>query len=154
MSAPDSVVIGIGNEFRRDDGIGPAVAAQVAGLPGVRALTCSAEPAALLDAWTGVALAVLVDAADGGVPGRIRRCAIGELTDPRPVSSHDLSIRQTYELGLVLGRAPDELVVVTVDVADTGYGPGLSPAVAAVLPHAVNLVRCIVGTELEKAANS
>ena len=49
------VVIGIGNDHRRDDGIGPAVAAAVAarGLPGVRVHRCAAEPTAILDAWDG-----------------------------------------------------------------------------------------------------
>ncbi|MGI9126012.1 MAG: hydrogenase maturation protease [Mycobacterium sp.] len=146
-----AVVIGIGNEFRRDDGIGPAVAAQLSGLPGVRVLACAAEPAAILDAWTGAALAVLVDAAAGGVPGRIRRCGIGDLVDPAPLSSHELNVRQTYELGRALGRVPESVVVVAVDVADTGQGPGLSPAVAAALPLAVGVVRDVLGDFRQQA---
>ena len=75
------VVIGIGNDYRGDDGIGPAVAHAIGGqhLPGVRVLTCAAEPTAVLDAWTGAAVAVLIDAADGGEPGRIRRPGIAQL---------------------------------------------------------------------------
>ena len=147
-----AVVIGIGNAFRRDDGIGPAVAAQLAAR-GVSAVTCAAEPTAILDAWAGSALAVLVDAAGGGVPGRIRQCTIEDLADVAPVSSHDLGLRQTYELGLMLGRAPGALVVVTVDVADTGHGVGLSPAVADALPGAVRLVEGILGQQSEKSAD-
>lgn len=142
-------MIGIGNEFRRDDGIGPAVAARLAAR-GVPAVMCRAEPTAILDAWAGSALAVLVDAAAGGVPGRIRQCAIDDLADSAPVSSHDLGLRQTYELGLLLGRAPGTLVVVTVDVADTGHGVGLSPAVADALPGAVRLVEGILGQQSEE----
>ena len=69
-----AVVVGIGNPHRRDDGVGPAVAARVAArrLPGVRVIDCAAEPAALLEAWAGAPLAVLVDAVSGGVPGRVR----------------------------------------------------------------------------------
>ena len=147
-----AVVIGIGNAFRRDDGIGPAVAAQLAAR-GVSAVTCPAEPTAILDAWAGSALAVLVDAAGGGVPGRIRQCTIEDLADAAPVSSHDLGLRKTYELGLMLGRAPGALVVVTVDVADTGHGVGLSPAVADALPGAVRLVEGILGRQSEKSAD-
>lgn len=147
-----AVVIGIGNAFRSDDGIGPAVAAQLAAR-GVSAVTCAAEPTAILDAWAGSALAVLVDAAAGGVPGRIRQCTIEDLADAAPVSSHDLGLRQTYELGLMLGRAPGALVVVTVDVADTGHGVGLSPAVADALPGAVRLVQGILGRQSEKSAD-
>lgn len=150
MTGP--VVIGIGNAFRRDDGIGPAVAAQLA-IRGIPAVTCPAEPTAILDAWDDAALAVVVDAADGGVPGRIRQCTVDDLADSAPVSSHDLGLRQTYELGLMLGRAPGSLVIVTVDTADTGHGVGLSPAVAAALPGAVRLVEGILGRQPEKSAD-
>lgn len=150
-----AVVIGIGNEFRRDDGIGPAVAAELSarGLPGVRVLTCAAEPAALLDAWAGATRAVLVDAAAGDEPGRVRTCGLDGLTEPCPVSSHDLGVRQAYELGRALGRAPASVVVVTVDVADTGHGQGLSPAVRAALPEAVRAVQRVVFAAVEERAH-
>ena len=78
--SPD-VVIGIGNNFRRDDGVGLAVAEEVAkrGMPGVRVVTAIAEPSAILDAWSNTRLAVVVDAAmgEGLSPGRIRRWTPG-----------------------------------------------------------------------------
>ena len=137
-----AVVIGIGNTFRRDDGIGPAVAADIAGreLPGIRVLSCPAEPTAILDAWQGATRAVLIDAAVGDRPGRVRRSGVDELAESRPVSSHDLDLRQTFELGRALGRVPSSITVVSVDVADTGHGEGLTPAVAAALPEAVRAV--------------
>ena len=51
----DGVVIGIGNSFRRDDGVGLAVADEIAkrGLADVRVVTAIGEPRAILDAWTG-----------------------------------------------------------------------------------------------------
>lgn len=155
-----AVVIGIGNSFRRDDGVGPAVAAElIARDPaGVRVITCAAEPAALLDAWDGAALAVLVDAvlvdaAAGDEPGRVRRCSLDDLVDAAPVSSHDLSVRQAYELSRVLGRAPRSVVVVTVDVADISHGRGLSPAVHAALPDAVRAVLAVVLEQADEAAH-
>ena len=97
----DTVVIGVGNRYRRDDGVGPEVAAAVEALrlPGVRVLRCGTETTAILDAWAGAWLAVVVDAAAGGTPGRVRQCALDDLAEQRPVSSHELSLRQTYELG-------------------------------------------------------
>lgn len=142
-----TVVIGVGNEFRRDDGVGPAVAAAVAArcLPGVRVLTCAAEPAALLDAWSGSRSAILIDAAVGEEPGRVRTTPLGELADARErLSSHDLSLWQTYRLGRELGRVPDTVLVVSVGAADTGHGAGLSPAVAAALPAALDAVLAAV----------
>ena len=148
LPAASVVVIGIGNDLRRDDGIGPAVAAAVADrcLPGVRVLACAAEPAAILDAWAGAAVAVLVDAVvdDDPLPGRIRQWAAADLAVSNRLSSHDLDLRQTYELGCALGRAPESVVVITVDVADTGHGPGLTPMVAAALPAAVETVVAVI----------
>lgn len=140
-----AVVIALGNTFRRDDGVGPAVAAEVErlGLPGVR-VVCAAETTAILDAWEGAEVAVVVDAAAGGEPGAVRRCRVDEVAQETPVSSHGLSLAQTFELGTTLGRAPASLVVVAVGVCDTGHGVGLSPAVGAALPEAVRVVRSVV----------
>ena len=104
-----TVVIGIGNELRRDDGVGPAVAAELdaAGLPGVRVRTCAAEPAALLDAWAGAGRTVLVDAAAGNEPGRVRVGTLSDFVGHSAVSSHDMDLRQAYELGRALGRQPN-----------------------------------------------
>jgi len=152
-----AVVIGIGNDLRRDDGIGPAVAAAVVGrgLPGVRVLTCAAEPTAILDAWSGAGLAVLVDAAvvADGIPGRVRQSSLSEVADSRALSSHDLSLVGTYELGRALGRAPASVVVVSIDVVDTGYGTGLSPAVAAALPAAVRAVAAILAGQAQESSD-
>ncbi len=136
-------MVGIGNGFRRDDGVGPAVAAEIAGIgvAGVRVLTSTGEPGELLDAWDGVALAVVVDAAvgDGAAPGRIRRWVPGD-EPATAVSSHELGLPATYALGEALGHIPDRLVVFTIDVSEVGYGDGLSPQVAAAVPHVVGAV--------------
>ena len=154
------MVIGVGNRYRRDDGVGPEVAAAVEALrlPGVRVLRCGTETTAILDAWDGAGLAVVVDAAVvdaavGGTPGRVRQCALDDLAAQTPVSSHELSLRQTYELARALDRAPGSVVVVTVDVADTGHGVGLSAAVAAALPELVRVVQRVVGQQTQEAGH-
>ena len=71
------VVIGLGNEYRRDDGAGLAVVTSLRGRvpPGVELVLTDGEPTRLIEAWTGAALAVVVDAvrADPPRPGRERR---------------------------------------------------------------------------------
>lgn len=148
------VVIGVGNDYRRDDGVGLAVAAAIAGraLPGVQVHHGVAESTAFLDAWSGARLAIVVDAAvaSDAVPGRIRRYSAADVTAARPVSSHSLDLVHTLALGWVLGRVPAALVVFTVDVADTGYGVGLTDAVAAAVPGVTDAivaeVRSVTGT--------
>lgn len=138
------VVIGIGNSFRHDDGVGLAVADRIAerNLPGVRVVTGIGEPAAMLEAWSGAARVVVVDAAvgDDSTPGRIRRWTAHDLDATTVVSSHAFGLAQTYALGRALGRIPDDVVVFTVETADTTHGVGLTPAVAAAVPDVVAAV--------------
>ena len=150
-----TVVIGVGNVYRRDDGVGPAVAEVVEArrLPGVRVVRCAAETTALLDAWTGSGLAVIVDASVGGTPGRVRYGTFDDFGDAPQLSSHELSLTQTYQLALALGRAPESVRVVTVDVADTSHGVGLTPAVRAAITEAVRSVERIIVEQSEKSAD-
>ncbi len=138
----DVVVIGVGNRYRGDDGVGPAVAAGCAAraLPGVRVVTEVADATDLLEAWSGAALAVIVDAAAGPAPGRVGCCGIHDLPGTAALSSHGLDIAAALRLGQALERLPAELVVVTVGVADTGHGLGLSVKVAEAVPAAVEWV--------------
>lgn len=136
------VVIGLGNTYRRDDGVGIAVATALdqLALPGVQVVTGIAEPMSLLEAWAGAALAVVIDAtvAGGSSPGRIRRCGPDDLVVAHGrTSSHSLDLARAYALGQVLERVPSALVLFTVETGDVGYGVGLIPAVAAAVPKVV-----------------
>jgi hydrogenase maturation protease len=141
---PHVAVIGLGNSFRRDDGVGPAVAAAVdaRGIPGVRVLTEAADPVTVLDAWAGVRLAVLIDAVvtETPRPGRIHRCATDHLAGSPAVSSHAVDVATLLALGEALHRMPNDFVVFAVEAAETGYGPGLTPDVAAAVPLVVDAV--------------
>jgi hydrogenase maturation protease len=131
------VVIGVGNEFRRDDGAGPAVVAGLRDLapPGVRLVVTDGEPTRLIEAWAGAALAVVVDAvrADPPRPGTVHRfevAAPGTGTG-RPASSHGLGLDDAISLAMALDRMPGRLIVHAIEAADLTQGPGLSPPVAA-----------------------
>lgn len=137
------VVIGLGNRHRRDDGVGVVVAEEVdrLGLNGVRVVTDIVEPMSLLEAWSGAGLAVVIDGAASTppAPGRVRRCALSDVAAGDGLSSHGVDLARTHALGEALGRAPGELVLLTVDVADTGHGPGLTPPVGRAVPQAVGI---------------
>lgn len=145
-----AVVIGIGNEYRRDDGIGPALVAELErrALPGVRTAVCDGEPATLLETWHGAELAIVVDAVlcEPSTPGRIRRSQVGSLPGGRGgVSSHAMGVPDALLLGRALDRVPHDLVVFAVEAADLGLGAGLSPAVGAALPGLVDAVLAELG---------
>jgi hydrogenase maturation protease len=111
-------------------------------LPELRVLTSTGEPGTILDAWAGVELAVVVDAAstDDSVPGRIRRWTPGAVAASPGTSSHAFGLPQTYALGQALGRLPNSLVVFTVDIADAALGPRFSAPVAAAGPEVVDTI--------------
>ena len=134
-----AVVIGVGNEFRRDDGAGPEVVARLRGqLPDdVCLLVSDGEPARLIEAWAGAPVAVIVDAvrAEPAVPGRVHRLVLhraGAATAP-PTSSHGLGLDCAIGLAQALDRMPGMLILHAVDAADVGQGTGLTPAVAAAI---------------------
>jgi hydrogenase maturation protease len=133
------VVIGVGNEFRRDDGIGPEVLSRLRGRTpdGVRLVTSDGEPARMIEAWTGAWLAVVVDAvlADppSPFPGRLHRIVVDRALGAaaRPVSSHGFGLGESIALARALDRMPERLIVHAVEAAEVGYGVGLTPGVAA-----------------------
>ena len=134
-----AVVIGVGNEFRRDDGAGPAVVARLRGhlRDDVRLLVSDGEPARLIEAWAGVPLAVIVDAvrAEPAVPGRLHRLVLHRAgaAAGQPASSHGLGLDCAIGLAQVLDRMPGMLILHAVEAADVGQGTGLTPAVAAII---------------------
>lgn len=151
------VVIGVGNDYRRDDGFGPQVVAALADrqagdprLSGVDLRVSDGEPTRLIDLWTGAGLAVVVDAVldDGHHAGdrhELALDALDQLTDEPPATSHAISLGSTVALGQALGRLPRRLVVLAVSGTEFGFGQGLTPPVAAAVPAVVERACVLVG---------
>jgi hydrogenase maturation protease len=145
------VVIGVGNELRRDDGIGPAVLDLLRSLQpvppelvGVTLAVTDGEPTRLIDLWADADLAVVVNAVRSPTdrPGHRYELSLTELAnaDAAPVSSHHVCFGDTVALAGTLDRLPRELVVVAVAGADFGFGSGLTPAVAdCLVPMALRI---------------
>jgi hydrogenase maturation protease len=146
------VVIGVGNDFRRDDGAGPAVVTSLRGRvpPGVELVLTDGEPARLIEAWTGAALAIVVDAvrADPPRPGRAHRFVLDRpLTGTtRTASSHGFGLDDAVRLAIALDRMPGRLVVHAIEAADLSQGPGLTPLVTAAV---ANVARAVL-SEIER----
>jgi len=140
MTASRVVVAGVGNEHRRDDGVGPVVAARVVPLvPGVRDVGPVADPLDLLGLWDGADLAVVIDASRSGAePGTV---GVVDIVAGPPrlgvTSTHGLGVDAALRLAGALGRGPRRVVVVGVEGDSFGTGVGLSAPVAAAVPLAV-----------------
>ncbi|MBO1334418.1 hydrogenase maturation protease [Streptomyces sp. VRA16 Mangrove soil] len=144
-------VIGVGNEFRRDDGVGWAAVALLAERarqrplpPGTRLATCDGDPGRLIGLWEGAELAVVLDAAHAhpGTPGRVHRIELDavRLNRPPEAGSHGLGLGEAVELARVLGRLPGRLVVYAVEGADSSLGTQMTPDVAASVEHLARTV--------------
>ncbi|MDF3299130.1 hydrogenase maturation protease [Streptomyces tropicalis] len=141
--APRIVVVGVGNAFRHDDGVGWAVVARLAERaarrplpPGTVLETSDGEPAGLLGLWEHAELAVVVDAAvaEPASPGRVHRVALDAARrppSPGAASSHGPGLGDAVELSRALDRLPGRLVVFAVEGTDHTQGPGLTRPVAA-----------------------
>lgn len=126
------LVLGIGNRFRSDDGVGPAVADRLRAL-GIPAEERSGEGAELIDAWQGHDTVIVVDACrSDAAPGTVLR--IDAAVEPLPAglfhySSHLFGLAEAVETARALGRLPRRLIVFGIEGAAFGFGDSLSPAV-------------------------
>jgi hydrogenase maturation protease len=140
------VVIGIGNPYRRDDGVGGAVIALLRdiGPHEVAYVELDGEPTRLIDAWDEADLAVVVDACQsGGASGEIHLIDLDSSDLPiRPaaLSGHSSGLRDAIELGRALDRMPGCLRVIAVEGADFAAGEQMSPSVTAAVPRAARAV--------------
>lgn len=152
MKPRRAVVIGIGNPYRRDDGVGPAaIAALRPSCPdGVVLAVSDGEPSHLLGLWEGTSLAVVVDAVrcDPPAPGRIHRHSELPGLPAAAGSTHGLGVPDAIRLAQALDRAPGKLIVLAVEVADLSLGLGLSAAVAACMPHLASSVLDVLAAAL------
>ena len=106
------------------------------------------EPTRLLDLWTGADLAVVVDAVHTGADhgGHVYELTVDDLAGTSTVdTSHRVGLGTTVELARALDRMPGRLVVLAVDGTEFGYGPDLTPAVAAAVEPVARRVRAVLG---------
>ncbi len=148
---PLVVVAGLGSEYRRDDGAGPLVAARAVEEAGTgRDVGPITDPLDLLGVWDGADLAVVVDAVrSGAVPGTVHVVELegGGLPSGRSgtTSTHGIGLAGVVRLSRAVGAAPRRVVVVGIEGEDFGRGTGLSPAVEAALPGAVDRIVDLIG---------
>ena len=153
------VVIGCGNLNRRDDGAGPEVlrllreggAGERAGA--VRLLDAGTDGMAVMFAARGCKTLIVVDACrSGSEPGAVFEAPGAALEQPhRPANTlHDFR----WDHALYAGRAifredfPSDVTVLLIEAADTGFGVGLSPAVAEAVGKVARRVTDLLAEKL------
>ncbi len=153
-AAPATLVVGLGNPLRGDDGVGPRVAqalAEAALPPEVEVLDGGTRGLEVVNMLEGRRRAIFVDAADlGRAPGEFARFTLDQvrlLGDDGHLSVHAAGLRDALLLAEALDMLPLEVIIYGVQPARLEWDDALSPEVEATLPQ-------LVAAVLEEAVGS
>jgi hydrogenase maturation protease len=134
-----TLVIGIGNRLRGDDGIGPAVADEIASwnLPGVKAIAVHQLVPELVAELEQAARVLFVDAAVDLRDQSYAWKQVETALSPHPLGHHDTPENLLALTRDMMGRCPDAWLL-AIAIACTDIGETLSPTaqrnIAAALP--------------------
>jgi hydrogenase maturation protease len=143
-----TVLIGIGNLYRGDDGAGIVIARRVRAKVGesVPVIEESGDGCSLLNTWQNFSKVILVDAVSSAAPpGTIHR--FNPCVDPIPrrffrYSTHGFGVAHALDLARVLNKLPRSMMFFGIEGQNFGIGEGLSAqveqAAESVLTQIVN----------------
>ena len=141
------LVIGLGNRFRHDDGVGLYIADNIRSHENkqMKVIDNISDSAALIEAWSGEDKVFIVDAVKSdGKPGAIYR--FDALSEKIPAdifarySTHAINLTETIELAKVLEQLPDSLVVFGIEGGDFSSGTGLTPEVERAASNVISIL--------------
>lgn len=141
-----TLLIGVGNEFRSDDGVGILAARRIRekNFPGIVIVECDGEAASLMDAWAGMKTVVIIDAVSSGAPpGTIHRIDARRQSVSQelfPFSTHALGLAHAVELARSLGKLPINIIIYGIEGEQFTAGSNLSPKVQEALNEVLQLV--------------
>jgi len=150
--APPVLVLCLGNDFRRDDGVGWRVADLLEADPPMGAVLRKSPAAGLylLDELVGFDRAVIVDAIRTGTgtrpAGSVLRLGPEALLGPAGTTPHGAGLPTVLDAGRRAGLlVPSRIEIVAVEVEEMNtLRVGLTASVEAALPTAVREVRAAV----------
>lgn len=151
-----ALVIGIGNDFRGDDGLGLEIVRRLRA-DGAVVKEVAGDAFSLMEAWRGAARVILVDAVrTGQEPGRVHRIEAGDRALPgifASSSTHGFGLGQALELARKLDELPERVTIVGVEGREYEMGRGLSPEAAAGCEEAVALIQALLRGEISETVS-
>ena len=153
-----ALIIGVGNEYRHDDGVGAEVARRIEklNLPQVRVLLHSGEGASLLEHFHEADLIIIIDAAQSeSSPGTVHYFDAGNSPIPCDFfnySTHAFSVAEAVELARALNKLPTRLLVYGIEGADFSAGIGLTEAVQISVSMVVERIVADITNAYNKAS--
>jgi len=144
--ACDVLVIGVGNDYRGDDGAGLLVARALfaSGVAGMRVLELPGEGTELMDTWLGEKRVIVIDASKSGAEvGAIMR--LDAIAAPLPAgffnySTHAFGLAEAVETSRNLGTLPEQLIIYAIEGSAFCQGDPLSAAVEEAVTSVVDRV--------------
>lgn len=147
------LLLGLGNPFRHDDGVGLYVAqrSRDAKLENCDVKLLRGDATQILEAWDGYDEALIVDSAYSHKHpvGKILRFELNEsliVNESQQTSSHGLGLVQAIDLGKSLDRIPQKLVVYSIVGRDFSMGEGLCPPVVDAAQRLLNQIIAAIKT--------
>lgn len=147
MPENSTLVLGVGNPFRRDDGIGPAVIACLQSderLKDVDVLDGGIDGFALMDYMQGYQKVLIVDAVNMGAhPGEFRLFSPQEAVlsiTADALSTHGFGVAEVIALMDKLDMQVD-MRILGIQAKDVTFGEGFSPEISARLDDILELVK-------------
>jgi hydrogenase maturation protease len=143
----DTLVIGLGNLLRGDDGVGIRVIQSLTGqkLPdGVEVVDGGTQGLGIVSLMEGRKRVIVVDAANvGKAPGEFACFTPADarlLGDDEHLTIHGAGLRDALLLAQALQVLPDDVVIVGVQPANLDWDDDLSPEVEAAIPQIVGRI--------------
>ncbi|MBM4175484.1 MAG: hydrogenase maturation protease [Ignavibacteria bacterium] len=140
------LLIGIGNEFRSDDGIGILISRKIKqlNLPNIVVIEASGEGSELIELWKNQKFVIVVDAVNSGSkPGKIFKFDVTEQSLPIKFfnySSHAFGLAEAVEVSRKLGELPERLLIYGIEGKNFSFGEKISEKVIEASDHVINLI--------------
>jgi len=141
-----TLIVGVGNDFRNDDGAGLVAARNLKALhiSNTEVIEVRDDLTQLLEILEGREDVYIIDAVrSGSLPGTIHRIEIGISDfspDRLPQSTHGLSLANLIGLARLYGKIPPVMVFYGIEGDRFGFGQKLTPAVESSVSDVVQQV--------------
>ena len=154
-----TLVLGVGNAWRSDDGAGVAVAERLRPHAGrFDVLVQSGEGTSLMAAWEGAPSVIVIDAArSGSAPGTVHRldAAVDRIpSDFLHYSTHAFGVAEAIEMARALGTLPERLILYGIEGMRFEAGTGLTPPIADAVERVVEEIVAQVDVGASRPAPS
>lgn len=141
-----ALVIGVGNELRKDDAAGLIAARKLKTYSNIKAdvMESDGDGAKLMEMWKDYDNVILIDAVSFNTkPGTIHILDAGKERFPKEASihsSHLFSVAEAIETARVLGKLPESITVYGIEGKSYELGTEVSGEVRNGIDEVINLI--------------